>query len=310
MLPGTSWLSAWRCCYGALPAQEPVVIAYCVFPCNFGDPGIQELRSGRAWSENCMARNLTKSDFKVAQTCPTKLYYKKSRYPSLYDEDEYLMLLAEGGYMVEKMGKLLFAEGREIGFESASEVAAQETLRALAAENVTLFEGTLISGQKLARVDILIKRGNEFQLIEVKAKSYDGQEDAAAKAEGRPSLFWKKKGGGIGSEWQEYLEDVAFQVLVLRELFPKAIIRPFLLMPDKSKTTQIDQLHSFFQIRRTKKSGSKFTRLAVEFTGDVERLRADHFLSLVPVGVEVQELLPGVAEAAGKYVASLNPELR
>src|ERR1035438_3696153 len=257
MLPGTSWLSAWRCCYGALPAQEPVVIAYCVFPCNFGDPGIQELRSGRAWSENCMARNLTKSDFKVAQTCPTKLYYKKSRYPSLYDEDEYLMLLAEGGYMVEKMGKLLFAEGREIGFESASEVAAQETLQALAAENVTLFEGTLISGQKLARVDILIKRGNEFQLIEVKAKSYDGQEDAAAKAEGRPSLFWKKKGGGIGSEWQEYLEDVAFQVLVLRELFPKAIIRPFLLMPDKSKTTQIDQLHSFFQIRRTKKSAER-----------------------------------------------------
>jgi hypothetical protein len=257
-----------------------------------------------------MARYLSKSDFKVAQTCPTKLYYKKSGYPSLYDEDEYLMLLAEGGYMVEKMGKLLFAEGREIGFESASGVAAQETLQALAAENATLFEGTLISGQKLARVDILIKRGNDLQLIEVKAKSYDGQEDAAAKAEGRPSLFWKKKGGGIISEWQEYLEDVAFQVLVLRELFPKAIIRPFLLMPDKSKTTQIDQLHSFFQIRRTKKSGSKFTRLAVEFTGDVERLRADHFLSLVPVGAEVQELLPGVAEAASEYVASLNRELR
>ena len=246
----------------------------------------------------------------MAQTCPTKLYYKKSRYPSLYDEDEYLMLLAEGGYMVEKMGKLLFAEGREIGFESTSEVAAQETLQALAAENVTLFEGTLISGQKLARVDILIKRGNEFQLIEVEAKSYDGQEDAAAKAEGRPSLFWKKKGGGIVLVWQEYLEDVAFQVLVLRELFPRAIIRPFLLMPDKSKTTQIDQLHSFFQIKRIQKPGSKFTRLVVDFTGDAQRLRADHFLSLVPVGAEVQELLPGVAEAASEYVASLNPELR
>lgn len=257
-----------------------------------------------------MTRYLSKSDFKVAQTCPTKLYYKKSGYPSLDDDDEYLMLLAEGGYMVEKIGKLLFPERREIGFGSPSEVAAQEMLQALTAENVTLFEGTLISGQKLARVDILIKRGNEFQLIEVKAKSYDGEEDAAAKAEGRSSLFWRKKVDGIVSEWQEYLEDVAFQVLVLRELFPKALIRPFLLMPDKSKTTRIDQLHSFFQIRRIKKPGSKFTRLLVEFTGDVERLRSDHFLSLVPVGAEVDELLPGVAEAVAEYVASLTPKLR
>jgi len=257
-----------------------------------------------------MARYLSKSDFKVARTCPTKLYYKKSGYPSLDDQDEYLMLLAEGGYMVEKIGKLLFPEGREIGFQGPSEAAAQETLRALAAENVTLFEATLISGQKLARVDILIKRGNAFQLIEVKAKSYDSKEDAAAKAEGRASLFWKKKGCGIISEWQEYLEDVAFQVLVLKELFPRAKVGPFLLMPDKSKTTQIDRLHSWFRIKRIKKPGSGFTRLVVDFTGDPEQLLADQFLSQVPVRAEVQALLPGVGEAAAEYAASLNPELR
>jgi hypothetical protein len=257
-----------------------------------------------------MARYLSKSDFKVAQTCPTKLYYKKSGYPSLDDEDEYLMLLAEGGYMVEKIGKLLFPEGREIGFDGPSEVAARNTLRALTADQVTLFEATLISGQELARVDILIKRGNDFQLVEVKAKSYDGAEDAAAKAAGRPSLFWRKKGAGLVSGWEEYLEDVAFQVLVLRELFPNARVSPFLLMPDKSKTTQIDQLHSLFQIRRIKKPGSKFTRLVVEFSGDVQRLRTDHFLSLVPVGAEVEELLPEVGKAAAEYSASLNPELR
>ena len=39
-------------------------------------------------------------------------------------------------------------------------------------------------------------------------------------------------------------------------------------------------------------------------------LRAGHFLSLVPVGAEVQNLLPEVCEAASGYVASLNPELR
>jgi hypothetical protein len=50
---------------------------------------------------------LSKSDFKVAQTCPTKLFYKKQGYPSLHDGDEYLQMLAEGGYMVEKIAKLI-----------------------------------------------------------------------------------------------------------------------------------------------------------------------------------------------------------
>jgi CRISPR/Cas system-associated exonuclease Cas4 (RecB family) len=46
---------------------------------------------------------LSKSDFKVAQTCPTKLYYKKRGYPSVKDDDEYLALLAEGGSIVQKI---------------------------------------------------------------------------------------------------------------------------------------------------------------------------------------------------------------
>ena len=120
-----------------------------------------------------MALYLSKSDFKVAQTCPTKLYYKKQRYPSVYDDDEYLMLLAEGGYMVEKIAKLLYPEGKEIGFDKSHEIAAQETMEALKAKDATLFEATLISKGKLARVDILKKQGNELHLIEVKAKSYD-----------------------------------------------------------------------------------------------------------------------------------------
>src|SRR5689334_11830570 len=124
-----------------------------------------------------MARYLSKSDFKIAQTCPTKLYYKKSNYPSEMQEDEYLMLLAEGGYMVEKIAKLLYPQGQEIGFDQPSELAAQETLKTLAAENVVLFEGTLMSGEKLARVDILVKQGNEFRIIEVKAKSYDSDQE-------------------------------------------------------------------------------------------------------------------------------------
>ena len=44
---------------------------------------------------------LSKSDFKVARTCGTKLYYRKLKYPTTLDDDPYLEFLADGGYMVE-----------------------------------------------------------------------------------------------------------------------------------------------------------------------------------------------------------------
>jgi hypothetical protein len=150
-----------------------------------------------------MTRYLSKSDFKLAQTCPTKLFYKKQDYPTDLNEDEYLMLLADGGYMVEKIAKLLYPEGQEIGFDNSYEIAARDTLQALKADSATLFEATFISKGKLARVDILKKQGNEFRLIEVKAKSYNSQEDAQAKDSGYANLFRSKRGNGIVSGWQE-----------------------------------------------------------------------------------------------------------
>jgi hypothetical protein len=256
-----------------------------------------------------MPHYLSKSDFKVAQTCPTKLFYKKNGYPSANQENDYLMMLADGGYMVEKIAKLLHPEGKDMKYGGAHEQAAQETLKALAADQVTLFEATLMSDGKLARVDILKKSGNVFDLIEVKAKSYDTDENEAAMDAGRPNLFRTKKGNGIITGWQEYLEDVAFQVMVLQELFPKAIIRPWLVMPDKSKTTKIDRIHSFFRLHRIQQPGRKFTSVEVEFTGDADLLQKNHFLTQVSVEAEVKLLLPDVQTTTEKYLASLQPKL-
>jgi hypothetical protein len=253
---------------------------------------------------------LSKTDFKVAQTCPTKLFYKKCGYPSLKDEDDYLALLAEGGYMVQKIATLLYPEGREMPFMANPEDVAEDTLHALEARDVTLFEATLISGSKLARIDILQKHRNEFHLIEVKATSYDSTENAAAVAEGRPNLFRTKHSRSIVADWREYLEDVTFQVLVLRELFPRAKIRASLMMPDKSKSTRIDRLYSLFRLHQRSVVGSRFTRFEVEFTGALDELRHEQFLTLVPVDAEVDMLADEVGQMAAEYIASLHPRLR
>jgi hypothetical protein len=253
---------------------------------------------------------LSKSDFKAARSCPTKLYYRKRGYPSLRDDDEYLALLAEGGFMVQKMATLLYPQGRQMPFAAEPAKAAEATLQALRAREITLFEATLISNGKLARIDILEKQGNEFHLIEVKATLYNSGEDAAAVADGRPNLFRAKRSGSIAVGWREHLEDVTFQALVVRELFPLAKIRASLMMPDKAKSTAIDRLYSMFRLHRRTVAGSRFEQFEVEFTGDVDELRREHFLTLVPVDAEVEMLSGEVSDAAAAYVASLRPRVR
>jgi hypothetical protein len=240
---------------------------------------------------------LSKSDFKVARTCATKLYYRKLKYPSMLQEDEYLQFLADGGYMVETIAKLCQLEGIEIGFNDGPEVAAEKTLAMLKAnERVTLFEATLISGHRLARVDILKKNRTRFDLIEVKAKSVDTSTGENP---------FRGKRGGIKPTWRSYLEDVTFQFAVLLELFPECEIVPYLCLTDRSKTTTVEQIFSKFQLVKAQTNDEQFQRPLVSYIGDLEELRKDPFLAVLNVAREVHELLPDVEKSSRVFVESL-----
>jgi hypothetical protein len=244
---------------------------------------------------------LSKTDFKVARTCATKLYYRKLDYPSMLQNDEYLQFLADGGYMVETIAKLCEPSGIEIGFSDGPQKSAERTLSLLNSnESVILFEATLISNGKIARVDILKKAGSSFELIEVKAKSVDT-------STGENPFRGKK--GAIMPKWRPYLEDVAFQVAVLRELFPSAKIMPFLCLTDRSKTTTIDQIFSKFLLTKSAAEHARFQRPDVSYTGDLDELRKDPFLSKIDVAAEVEELLPEVQNASEEFVGSLQDDL-
>ncbi|CAN5548502.1 hypothetical protein BH20VER3_BH20VER3_02190 [soil metagenome] len=246
---------------------------------------------------NSVSAYLSKSDFKVARTCAAKLYYKKLGYPSIRDDDEYLQFLADGGYMVEAIARLCHPDGIEIGFDKGAEASAEETRRVLEVhETITLFEATLLFGQKLARVDILRKQGSTFELIEVKAKSID------TRASEKP---FRGARGGISSEWQPYLEDVTFQYSVLRRLFPEAKIVPYLCLADKAKTTSIHSLFSKFQLSASNLFEARFRRPKVFYTGDPDELRRSHFLAQLNVTAEVHDLLPEVESSSAVFVASL-----
>ncbi len=247
-----------------------------------------------------MSQYLSKSDFKLARTCPTKLYFKKKKYPTTMDDDAYLQLLAKGGYMIEAIAHLLYPDGVEVEHTAGTEAAVVETKRLLAEGHTELFEPTFISGGKLVRVDIFRMIGDTIELIEVKAKSWDSDD---------PGQMFLKRGTGLQTKWEPYVADVAYQKRVLEEVFPDHRVIPYLMMPDKSKTSSIDLLHRNFDIKQTTHPATGYTSYDITFTGDADELRADHFLTRVNVEEEVAMIEAQIDQEMALLLDVALPEL-
>ena len=246
-----------------------------------------------------MSPYLTKSDFKVARTCPTKLYYKKLKYPSRKDDDPYLEFLADGGYMVETMAKLLYKDGHEMGDWDKPDKAFAQTREAILSGDVTLFEATVIDGLLMARLDILQRQGNTLRIIEVKSKSDNTDEETESAFRGVR--------GGIVAQWRPYLEDVTFQALVLGRAFPGFKIVPMLCIVDKSKRATDNLTFDKFPLHREPGPQGRF-RSVVEFTGDAQLLRAENLLTIQNISSEVDELFKEVEVAADELVQTLQTD--
>ncbi len=200
------------------------------------------------------SRYLTKSRFKLALECPTKLYYtRKEAYPNSKKDDTFLAALAEGGFQVGELAKCYFPGGHDV-VEKHNELSLNATDELLKQENVIIYEAAIRYQNLFIRVDVLKKEGNSIELIEVKAKSSDGAD---------PTNFLGKK-GEISSTWSPYLYDVAFQKYVTKKAFPDSQVKGFLMLADKSAVATVDGLNQKFQLRK-----SDDNRTYVEIIGDV-----------------------------------------
>ena len=187
---------------------------------------------------------LTKSRFKLALECPTRVRYALE--PEVYEnqraDNPFLLALAEGGFQVGEWAKLHFPSGKDCVTRD-NERALAETASWLESGEHVIFEAALRSGFKYIRVDVLQITEHEIRVIEVKSKSVVGLDSR--------QFFGKK--GGLDSTWRSYLEDVAFQVKVATEYFKKlgwdVPVRGYLFCPDKQKRATIDGMHEHFMIR-------------------------------------------------------------
>jgi hypothetical protein len=190
-------------------------------------------------------KGLSKSSFKIGLECPNKLYYThhKNLYPSTKEDDTFLQALAQGGFQVEELARMHYPGGHLIiNPHYDYEGATAATTALLQQENVIIYEATFLWNNLFIRSDILVKQRNHFELIEVKAKLFDPNDDY---------LFIGKK-GGIVSGWKPYLFDLAFQKYVIQNAFPEFTVKASLMIADKNKKASIDGLNQLFRVSNDK----------------------------------------------------------
>lgn len=249
---------------------------------------------------------LTKSRFKLALECPTKLYYAAlPEYANTKSLDPFLLALAKGGFQVEEYARRMYGPGVMVDSRKPDEAVAH-TNRAIASGKV-VFEGAFVHGNLYVRSDMIRSEGAGLELIEIKAKSFDGNSNVAK------SIMGSK--GGIKSEWKAYLWDVAFQVHVVSKVFPEREVTPYLLMADKSKAASIDGLHEKFKV-----VGGADMRAAIEVDESFDSSKAgSNLLVLLNVKAAVDRIINGAEltpegltflEAVDVYAQSITAGVR
>ena len=198
----------------------------------------------------------TKSAFAMSLECPRRLYYAydKDVYVNQDVDDEFLQSLAEGGFQVGEFAKLCYgiAADNMVGTLDADDAIAK-TIELLRQENVNIAEAAFRVGNMFVRADIIEKKGNVINLIEVKAKSWNPREDS----------FEAKNGKSTNKAIRPYLYDVAFQkyviVQALKEIFPDRSfsVNAFLMLADKSRIATVNSLNQLFKIKSEPNKRSK-----------------------------------------------------
>ena len=198
-------------------------------------------------------RTLSKTRFVLATGCATKLYYTgKADYIDRSKTDTFLQSLAEGGFQVGALARLMYPGGSMLDTGSLDE-RAQETARLLLQDHVVIYEAVIAWNDLLVIVDVLTKRGNRVELREVKAKSYDHAEHGDLR---------NGNGTNFQAQFLPYLLDVAFQQYVLASAHPGLSVHPYLVFADKSKAATVDGLNGLFRIVRLSDNRTEVSRAA------------------------------------------------
>ena len=231
-------------------------------------------------------RYFTKSLFKLALECPTKLYYYgKPEYKNDQEEDAFLEALKAGGYQVGALAKAYLEGGIDLQ-DCDNEQAYLQTQQLLKRDKVIIFEAVFRYKKMQVRCDILIKDGDDIEIIEVKSSSYSDEDSKYRDKSGKVISEFRNKNGGIILEWKEYLLDVTIQSYVVSKALPQFQISYFLSLVDKDQISPVDGLNQKFIINRDSDS-----RIRIISKGLTDEEKKPSLLRKINVDTHIHELM-------------------
>lgn len=157
---------------------------------------------------------LSKSQFKLGLDCLQKLRHYRDGLPSTLEDNSLLRLLAEGGGAVEALQRAVEPPAW-VGADGGADVAPASLTRVREAlaevrggGTRSLYEVTILQGDRMARLDLLRLRPDGVDLVEIKSKSVE-----------EPALeqILHSSGRSVAAKWVPYVQDLAFQAELLRD---------------------------------------------------------------------------------------------
>lgn len=196
----------------------------------------------------------TKSAFKEALRCYTGMYYYGCKsYANQNNEDDFLQALADGGKQAGELARLYYGADGDLFVDTIDkDDALKWTNRLMKNETVNIAEAAFKWERCFVQADIIEKKGNEINLIEVKAKSWEDD-------------LPFQKNGATDSNMREYLYDLAFQKYVIQnaldEMYPDAHYKvcAFLMLANKSAVAD-GPVNQFFRIIKVGNNSSAVVR--------------------------------------------------
>ena len=186
---------------------------------------------------------LSKSLFKLGLECPLRIKHSlaKPALPRRSGGDEYMRMLAEGGYMFEKLVRV-YHPGEDMYVPKEPHAAAcARTISRIKAGDGLLHEATFAHDGLMARSDMVRIRGPIIDIIEIKSRSVEAGPDGAA-----------DNACLLKADWEPYVVDLAYQVhvagLALKAAGLQKTLRAWFYVPNKAGSASPEETRGLFTI--------------------------------------------------------------
>ena len=193
---------------------------------------------------------LSKSLFKLGLECPLRIKHAlaKPSLPRRSNDDEYLRMLAEGGYMFEKLVRI-YHPGEDCYVQGeAPATASARTIAKIKSGDTTLHEATFAHGGLMARTDMLRVHGDFLDLIEIKSASAEARADGSTDS----SILHQ-------AAWAPYVIDLAYQVHVAKLALQAAgiskTVRAWFYVPNIAGAAGPEEVRGLFSLVQTGPGG-------------------------------------------------------